>query len=365
MQSRSMIKNSRRNRKKAKPYQVAFILIFIGLLCILSFIIAAGIAAPDEHELAQKYANQTQTALSKNNTTATPIQASTDPSDPTSTLEPSQAVEETEAGPTATPTEKPLEKPEGQINIILLGSDLRPEDGGFHTDIIVWVSLNPEDGYISAISFPRDLYVYIPNYGYERINFAFPLGGFDMLADTFEYNFGIRPDYYALVDFTGFKAVINNLGGINVQTAQNLTDTCDKSLSASGYCSVGPGLIHMDGDWALWYARSRYSTNDIDRTRRAQEVIEAIFNRLMSLDAILKIPDLYSAYTTYVQTDIPLTEIVSLVPLASQVYDSGDIRNYVIGYDHVYNWVTYAGAQVLMPYENSIQDVIIEALSLK
>jgi len=362
MHSRSLIKNNRRNRKESKPYQIAIILVFLILACLLGFILTAGLLAGDDTNLALTYAHQTQKALSEI-VTATPFQPVENPDNPGSTPEanPSESVIE----PTPTPTVKPLVKPEGQVNIILLGSDVRPDDGGFRTDVIVWVSLNPNDGYISAISFPRDLYVDIPGYGYNRINVAFPYGGFDLLADTLEYNFGIRPDYYALVDFTGFKTVINNLGGIDVYTAQNLTDTCDKSINPSGYCSVGPGLVHMNGDVALWYARSRYSTNDIDRSRRAQEVIEAIFNRLMSLDVILKVPDLYSAYTTYVQTDITLAEVVSLVPLASQIYENSDIRNYVIGYDQVYDWITYTGAQVLMPDVEAIQEVMIEALSLK
>jgi LCP family protein required for cell wall assembly len=362
MQSRSLINNNRRNRKKAKPYEIAVVLIFVVLACFLSFILIAGFSTPNEKELAKTYALQTQVAMSGNSATATPVQPI---GDAASTLETTPNPEDVGTWLTPTPMEMLLEKPEGQVNILLLGSDIRPNDGGFHTDVTLWVSLNPKDGYVSAVSFPRDLYVYIPGYGNERINFAFPLGGFEKLADTFEYNFGIRPDYYAMVDFNGFVAVINNLGGINVQTEKNLTDKCDVSLNPSGICSVGPGLVHMNGDLALWYARSRYSTNDIDRSRRAQEVIEAIFDRLMSLDAVLKIPDLYSAYTTYVETDIPLTEIISFIPLASQIYDNGDIRNYVIGYDQVYDWITYTGAQVLMPDFDAIQEVMIEALSLK
>jgi LCP family protein required for cell wall assembly len=251
------------------------------------------------------------------------------------------------------------------VNIILLGSDARPDEGGFRTDIIVWVSLNPKDGYVSAVSFPRDLYVNIPGYGENRINVAFPRGGFDLLADTFENNFGVRPDNYLMVDFNGFKSIINNLGGITVQTQRGLSDTCAKWINSSGYCSVGPGPVHMNGELALWYARSRYSTNDIDRARRAQEVIEAIFNRLMSFDIILKAPDLYQAYINYVDTNIKLSDVLGLLPLANEVYKNGDIRSYVIGYDHAYDWVTWQGAQVLVPDYEKIMDLMIEALSLE
>jgi len=121
----------------------------------------------------------------------------------------------------------------------------------------------------------------------------------------------------------------------------------------------------MNGEVALWYARSRYSSNDIDRARRAQEVIKAIFSRLMSLDAILRAPELYNDYTYYVMTDIKLGDILPLLPLASQINNNGDIRNYVVGYDYVYDWITMQGAQVLVPDYEAIQELMIEALALE
>jgi polyisoprenyl-teichoic acid--peptidoglycan teichoic acid transferase len=366
MKSRRTARHPRQNVRRPKPYEVAAILIFVFLFFLLAFILLSGLLNTDITKLAQAYALETQKAMNTE-ATPTPFQPVGDPNNPSviqdsnidSTLPNSKAT----TSPTA--TLKTFQKPEGQVNILLLGSDIRPDDGGFRTDIIVWVSMNPKDGYVSAISFPRDLYVNIPGYGNNRINVAFPYGGFDLLADTFEDNFAIRPDRYAIVDFEGFKAVINNLGGINVQTAQNLTDTCAKWINPSGVCSVGPGLVNMNGELALWYARSRYSTNDIDRSQRAQEVLEAIFNRLMKLDVILKAPDLYNAYTTYVQTNISLGDVVGLLPLASEVYKNNDLRSYVIGYDQAYDWITYSGAQVLLPDYGAIQEVMIEALSLE
>jgi len=353
--------NDRRNRRHSKPVEVILLSVFAFLVLLLGFILMAGLRSNNSPGLAQTYARQTQTAINAE-PTPTPFQPVAEVTDPVATVQPGT---EDEPNATITPTQKVYKKPEGQVNILLLGSDSRPDGGGFRTDVIVWVSLNPKDGYVSAISFPRDLFVQIPGYSENRINTAFPRGGFDLLADTFEINFGVRPDQYILVDFNGFKSVINNLGGINVQAAKNLTDSCAKWINASGQCSVGPGLVHMNGEVALWYARSRYSTNDIDRARRAQEVIEAIFNRLMSLDVILKVPDLYSAYTNYVNTDIKLGDVISLLPLANKIYDNGDIRNYVIGYDYAYDWVTVQGAQVLVPDKEAIQELIIEALSLE
>jgi len=366
MQSRRLARNQISTDKQQNSYKVIVIFIFLFLICLLGFILLTGLMGGDTSKLAYAYAQQTLKALNAEST-PTPFQPVADPNNPNASFDPNTSTTpfNPETALTPSPTIRTYQKPDGQVNILLLGSDLRPDEGGFRTDIIVWVSLNPKEGYVSAISFPRDLYVNIPGYGNNRINVALPYGGFELLADTFETNFGVKPDHYALIDFNGFKAVINNLGGIDVQTEKNLTDTCAKWINPSGYCSVGPGLVHMNGEIALWYARSRYSTNDIDRARRAQEVIEAIFTRLMSLDVILKAPELYNAYTTYVQTDISLGDVVALLPLASEVYDNGDIRNYVIGYNHAYDWITYSGAQVLLPDYEAIQEVMIEALSLE
>jgi polyisoprenyl-teichoic acid--peptidoglycan teichoic acid transferase len=166
-----------------------------------------------------------------------------------------------------------LSQPKGQINIVLMGSDQRRNEPGFRTDTIVLLTLNPRDGTASLTSFPRDLYVYIPGWTMQRINTAFPHGGFPMLQDTFEYNFGVRPDFYMMISLWSFTQVVDNLGGIDVQVGQTLTDQRD----GHGQYTVRTGQVRMDGETALWYVRSRYSTSDFDRTRRQQEVIQALF----------------------------------------------------------------------------------------
>lgn len=349
----------RHRRNPPKPIEVVVVVVLLGLISVLGFILISGFIASLKPASANALAD-TSPKAADGMPTATPFQPVGENGQSSLPVNPDES-----AGITPAATEDVLEKPEGQVNILLLGSDIRPYDGGFRTDVIMWVSLNPNDGYVSVVSFPRDLFVSIPGWGNNRINTAFQYGGFEMLADTFEANFGVRPDHYVLVDFNGFTTVINDLGGIDVYAAYNLTDTCAKWINASGYCSAGPGLVHMNGDVALWYARSRYTTSDIDRARRTQEVAEAIFKRLVNLDALVKAPDLYNAYVTYVDTDVKLTDIVSLLPLASKINQSGDIRNYVVDYNYAYDWVTYSGAQVLIPDNAAIQALMIEALSLK
>ncbi len=362
MTIKSLENNHRLANNRLNNFKYPLLAIFFLLVIFLGFILFSGFRANNRVSPAYAFARQTQTAL-EIDPTPTPFRPDDVAFVSELANEPNSSTEKLSTKQTEL-DQKAYQKPEGQVNILLLGSDMREDDYGFRTDSITWVSLNPKGGFVSAISFPRDLFVFIPGYGENRINTAFGWGGFDLLADTLDINFGVRPDKYVLVDMRGFTSVVDNLGGIYVQAEENLTDSCASWISASGECSVGPGLVHLDGDTALWYARSRYSTSDIDRARRAQEVILGIFKRLMSLDAVLKAPDLYKAYSSNVETDVDLPTVLSMLPLAKSIYDNGDVRKFVIGFDEAYDWITYTGAYVLVPDKEAIHNILFNALEL-
>lgn len=252
-----------------------------------------------------------------------------------------------------------LAQPEGQINILILGSDQRPNDGGFRTDVIELLTINPQDKTVSMTSFPRDLYVYHPGWHVSRINAGMQRGGFEMLADTFAYNFGVRPDYYVLVDFNGFTRLVDTLGGIDVQVARRLTD----ERKGPGDFSVPAGLVHMDGETALWYVRSRGTSNDYDRGRRHQEVMTAIFQRLLSLNALVRAAELYAQYRQMVRTDIELDDILPMLSLAATIADTQAINRYAIGPDDVTSFRNSTGSAVLLPNQERIRRILMQALS--
>lgn len=256
-----------------------------------------------------------------------------------------------------------LNRPDGQVNILILGSDFRV-GAGFRTDVIMLLSLYPKEGRASIISFPRDLYVYLPGVGNQRINVAQPFGGFALSKATLEENFDVTADYYVMTNFQGFKNIINSLGGITVNAAKPLTDHCDlPQADDEGNCTVYAGERYMDGDTALWYVRSRYTSSDLDRTRRAQEVIMAIFQKLMSLDAISRIPELYNLYGNTVETNLTLDAIIPLVPMATKILnDPSLLRRYAIGINEVTPTVLpQSGAQVLLPDFQAIRELIIQS----
>lgn len=253
--------------------------------------------------------------------------------------------------------------PEGQVNILLLGSDWRP-NSGYRTDIMLLISIFTKEAKVKLVSFPRDLWVEIPGLQEERVNTAMGYGGFPLLAQTFEYNFAIHVDHYMMTNFNGFTGIVDTLGGIDINTPENTADRCDLAQQHGAWCSVGPGDEHLDGELALWYVRSRYTSNDFDRTRRAQEVLVALFRKLMSLDAIARAPELYNQFLSSVETNLALNDILTLINIAPTVLsDSARIQRYAIGPEHVTPHVfPSSGANVLLPDYNAIWEVIREAV---
>ena len=262
------------------------------------------------------------------------------------------------------------------VNFLLIGSDKRP-GGSFRTDTMVIAILRPNEGQVSLISIPRDLWVSIPGWENQRINTAYqhgisvgyPGGGPGLLKDTILYNLGIRIDHTAMVEFDGFRQIVDTLGGVDVPVACPYTDwrLIDPSYDPENennwqLYTTGPGVIHMDGDLALWYARSRQKSSDFDRGRRQQEVLRALFTQALQTGTIKRIPELYNNLKSTVETDLGLADLLKLAVYAPKMTNA-DIRSYYIRPPYVTSWITEGGAYVLLPNEVPLQQMLTEALS--
>ena len=262
------------------------------------------------------------------------------------------------------------------VNFLLIGSDKR-SGTSFRTDTMVIAILRPKEGQVSLISIPRDLWVSIPGWENQRINTAYqhgeligyPGGGPGLLKDTIQYNLGIRIDHTAMVDFDGFRKIVDTLGGVDVPVSCPYTDwhlidpTFNPEIEANwSLFTVESGVIHMDGDLALWYARSRQKSSDFDRGRRQQEVLRALFNQALQTDSLKRIPDLYNNLKDSVMTDLGLGDILQLSLYAPKM-TSADIRSYYIRPPYVSSWITEQGAYVLLPNTDLLPQLLTEAMS--
>ena len=244
------------------------------------------------------------------------------------------------------------------VNILLLGSDKRPNSGGFRTDAIMVVSIDPEDGTATLISIPRDLYVYIPGWRMDRINTAIVRGGIDMAKQAIHYNFGIPVDGWARMNFDGFISAIDTLGGVTVDATAFTRDECGGKI-----LTYQPGSSYsMDGYEALCYARMRNWGGDFDRMRRQQEIVRAVFSKLLTFNGLARIPQLYNQFYTTFFTDIELAELLPLVPAAIQIgADPTRIKVFRVDRDLVDSWRTPSGGAVLLPKRPGIQLMLLEA----
>ncbi len=213
------------------------------------------------------------------------------------------------------------------------------------------------------VSIPRDLYVYIPGWRANRINTAEPKGGFQMLADTILYNLGIPIHHWVRVEFRGLSESVDLLGGIEVVSTGKLADECN----GIWYEYEPGGVYHMDGDDALCYTRMRKRSSDFDRLRRQQEVFQAMFDKVISLDGLNKIPHFYYLYRGRFSSDMLMEDVLPLVPLAASLAaDPSNIHRYRIDRSLVTSWrVPSSGAQVLLPDRDAIQTMLQEAFSDK
>ncbi len=246
-----------------------------------------------------------------------------------------------------------LQVPNQNINIVLLGSDKRPGSGAWRTDSMIVVSVDMQNNVVRLLSIPRDLWVFIPGHGYNRINTADLWGELDRkgggperVKRTIHQNLGIPIHYYVRVDFAGFMKIIDAVGGIDVDVECPLPDI---NLSA--------GMHHMSGQDALRYARSRKSTNDFDRGRRQRKVLMALWDQSLTLDIIPRIPELWRAMANTFQTDMSLDQVINMAYMGVQLKPQR-ILSRAIGPSHVQSWVTPEGAAVLLPREEQIRAML-------
>ena len=258
------------------------------------------------------------------------------------------------------------------VNIVVLGSDKRPTWTEWHTDAIHIVSIQRTRAVVSVISIPRDLYVYIPGDGMNRINMAdyhgeatgYPGGGWGNLRDTLLYNLGIRADYYVRTDFDGLIGIVDALGGIDVPVHCRLSDHWPYPDASGQYpiFTLEPGVHHLDGEHALWYARSRMTTSVFSRERRQQQVLQAIWHKIRDGGWLAQIPTLWDQFQSMFVTNLDLPTVLDLARVAFFLQEQ-NIRYYNIGPQHVTPWVTPWGGNVFLPRWEVIEPMLAEAMA--
>ncbi len=254
-------------------------------------------------------------------------------------------------------------------NILLIGTDGRTSDERGRSDTMMLASLNSKTDKVSLISFMRDCYVEIPDYGWDKLNASYSYGGPELLMDTIEHNFGIAIDDYVSVNFVSFANIVDAVGGIDVDISDAEAQEINTILQAEVNEIMGDGVLddmlksggdlHLNGKQALSYARIRYIGNaDFERTERQRRVMELVMNKLKSVNPTL-LPKLSASVLPGVSTNMSTGELYALSLRAP----------FLLGYDRqqlqipaegtYYGEYTASGDALIVDF-NSNYDVIYE-----
>lgn len=261
-----------------------------------------------------------------------------------------------------------------RVNILLLGTDRRPDESGpVRSDTILVASIDPVSKTGAMLGIPRDMWVKIPMDGGRwvegKINTAhfygdlykYSGGGPGLAKKTVEDILGIKIQYVARVDFTPFQNMVDTLGGVNIDVQKPLKDdeypTEDYGTKRIFFPA---GLQHMDGEEALAYARSRHQDSDFGRMQRQQQVIVALRQQAMGLGMLPKLPALINQFKNMVYTDLAPTEALALAKLASDVDTTTITTRFLDESCCVTEILTTSGENALLPDPAAVKKVVSE-----
>lgn len=209
-------------------------------------------------------------------------------------------------------------------NILLLGSDTRSgseaaQVSGSRADSIMLAHIPADGKGVYLVSIMRDTWVNIPGYGAAKINAALNYGGISLQVATVENLLGIKIDHVAEIEFEGFKALVNSVGGVDVQVP------FDFDINA---WSFKQGMQHMDGGAALAFVRARYpfADGDYQRVRNQRAFLRGMYNTMKAKGALNNVGSFQSAVESiagYMRVDSGL-DAAQIAQIAAPVLTSGD-----------------------------------------
>ncbi len=243
----------------------------------------------------------------------------------------------------------------GRVNILLAGNSADdPGHGGANlTDSIMLLSIDTKNNKAFMMSIPRDLWVHIPGYGYQKINDAYvvgktnnfsapgyPNGGMGELEQVVSQDFGVPIDYYALIDYAAIRDAVNDVGGINIDIqscdSRGLYDPNRDYATGGPLVNLSNGWHHLDGEQALDLARARgdpspygiaygFCASDFTRTANQRKMLVALKSKATGIGVLAnpaKLSSLFNTVGNHVKTDLNLSDIHRLYDLTKNIKSS-------------------------------------------
>ncbi len=232
-------------------------------------------------------------------------------------------------------------------SVLLLGTNQRL------TDSIQLAVVDTDKQKTTLVSIPRDLY-----YDGRKINEYYEFYGIEKISEIIQKITGVAVDKYVTFNFQSFQDLIDSIGGVDVDVEKKLVDN-SYPTNNFGYKTVvfNPGLQKMNGQVALEYARSRHSTSDFDRSKRQQQIIIAIKQKLESFGILKNVEFYVTAFQSLQQnlkTDFNILEALQVFDQYKgyQLYAGNVLSNE----NFLYSSKSISGQSILLPKNGSFVD---------
>ncbi len=255
------------------------------------------------------------------------------------------------------------------INILLVGQDRRGGSAPQRTDAMILLTINKGKKTLTMTSFMRDLWVYIPDHYNQRLNVPYMLGGFPLLNDTLDYNFGIKADYNVEVDFSGFMKAIDAVGGVDIELtsaeANYLNRRGNWEVESNQHWKLKEGVNCLTGSQALAYSRIRQIGTDFGRTNRQRTVLTSLIDKVKT-SSVTELYSLAKEILPLLRTDMDTNQIFDLIVDMLPMLSDMQIVSQRIPMDGEYTSANKNGASVITltpaQLEKNLQ-LIVDAVS--
>ncbi|MCO5973583.1 LCP family protein [Actinoallomurus soli] len=274
-----------------------------------------------------------------------------------------------------------------RLNVLLLGGDGGKDRTGIRTDSMTVASIDTKTGDTVLFGLPRSLQkfqmpprlrsrwpngytgdpgdqgllneLYIIGERHPELEPGYKKGqrGPHLLEDVIGYLLGLRIDYYVLVNLSGFKDIVDAMGGVRVHIEKRLPigGEPERGIPPSGY--LEPGWHKLDGEKALWYGRSRHADDDFHRMDRQKCLLKDIADQADPQTVVTHFEQLAKAAQNTIFTNIPSALLPALVKLSGTVKHGADIENMA------YNPYKIPGFHVYQPSVAVMRRVAADAIA--
>ncbi len=221
---------------------------------------------------------------------------------------------------------------EHELLFLLTGVDYNEageEQNRVRTDTLMIVKIDIDTGEVDLISIPRDTRVMVGN-SMDKINHAHAYGGMALTLRTIRDWLNIDLDYFVKLDFRAVEEIVDAMGGVEVDVPVQIYEYDTEIF-------LEPGYQKLNGKEALYFARFRegYEDGDLGRVRAQQQLMQQIIKQMISVENLPKIGDFFATYAKRVDTNIPNSLMLSMLPTASKI-DTENIQKFVIPGDADY-----------------------------